>query len=78
MASERYIENNVIRNRAAIGFADSPYIRRCRAGLGFGAADLVLLPSHGPYRIVIVEAKLGHSQDAAAKGVDQLEVWSPE
>ncbi|PAY16355.1 hypothetical protein CKO51_27270 [Rhodopirellula sp. SM50] len=41
-------------------------------GLGYGAADLVLLPMRGPHRLVIVEAKLGHSQDAAAKVVGQL------
>ena len=45
MASERYIENNLIRNRGQLGYSDSLYIRRCRIGLGFGAADLVLLPN---------------------------------
>lgn len=72
MSSERVIENNVIRNRAELGYADSPFIRRCRAGRGFGVVDVLLLPEKGPHRIVLVEAKLATSIDAQAKVIGQI------
>ncbi len=75
MASERFIENNVIRNRALLGYADSVYIRRCRAGRGFGIVDLMLLPLRGPHRIALVEAKQLSSADAPAKVVGQLMLY---
>ena len=45
MATERFIENNVIRNRERLGLADAPFIRRCRAGRGYGMVDLLFLPA---------------------------------
>ena len=73
MGRERYIENNIIRNRAAIfGFGDVPFIRRSRIGLGFGTADLVLLPTTGPKRLIIVEAKQASSADTKSKVIGQL------
>ncbi len=73
MGRERFIENNVIRNRHTIfGAGDLPFIRRSRIGLGFGVADLVLLPTTGPYRMIIVEAKQGASVDSKSKVIGQL------
>ena len=72
MAAERVIENNVIRNRAILGYPDSHFIRRCRAGRGFGIVDVMLLPETGPHRIVLVEAKQSSSVDAQAKVIGQL------
>ena len=73
MGRERFIENNVIRNRESIfGAGDVPFIRRSRIGLGFGVADLVLLPTNGNYRMIIVEAKQGSSGDAKSKVIGQL------
>jgi hypothetical protein len=72
MASERVIENNVIRNQAVPGFTGAPFIRRCRAGRGYGIVDLLFLPSDGPHDVVLVEAKRTSSADAMAKVVGQL------
>ena len=72
MAAEWVIENNVIRNRVQLGYAKSLYIRRCRAGRGFGIVDVILLPDTGPHRIVLVEAKQSNSIDSQAKVIGQL------
>lgn len=72
MSREQFIENNVIRNRAQLGYGDSLFIRRCRAGLGFGVVDVLLLPLGGPQRVVLIEAKQQTSPDAMAKVVGQL------
>jgi hypothetical protein len=72
MASERVIENNVIRNQAVLGFTGAPFVRRCRAGRGYGIVDLLFLPSVGPHDVVLVEAKRASSADAMAKVVGQL------
>jgi hypothetical protein len=70
--SERVIENNVIRNRALLGYQDSVYIRRCRAGRGFGIVDVMLLPLRGPHRVVLIEAKRSISPDVSSKVIGQL------
>lgn len=72
MASERFIENNVIRNRPALGVTGQAFIRRCRAGRGYGIVDLLFLPDEGPNDVVLVEAKRASSADAMAKVVGQL------
>jgi 8-oxo-dGTP diphosphatase len=72
MATERFIENNVIRSRERLGLADAPFIRRCRAGRGYGIVDLLFLPASGPHDVVLVEAKRASSPDATAKVVGQL------
>ena len=72
MATEQFIENNIIRNRAQLGYADSVYIRRCRAGRGFGIVDVMLLPLRGPHRVVLIEAKQSSSVDAASKVIGQM------
>jgi len=73
-ATESVIENNIIRNRDQLGYADALCIRRVRMGRGFGEVDLMLLPRRGPHRLVLVEAKLGKSPDARAKVIGQL-LW---
>ena len=61
------IEINVVRNRGQLGYRDSVYIRRCRAGRGHGIVDVMLLPLRGPHKVVLIEAKRFFSADAAAK-----------
>jgi hypothetical protein len=70
--TERYIENNVMRNRSQMGYGDSLYVRRCRVGRDFGIVDLMLLPLRGPHRLVLVEAKRFTSADAPSKVIGQL------
>jgi hypothetical protein len=72
MVSERYIENNVIRNRDILGYADSTFVRRCHIGKGYGIADLLIFPNKGQHRVVIVEAKKSTSSDATGKVLGQL------
>lgn len=72
MSTERFIENNVVRNRSQLGYGDSLYIRRCRAGRGYGIVDVMILPLRGPHRVVLVEAKLVNSVDVYAKVTGQL------
>jgi len=72
MRTERFIENNVIRNRALLKYGDSVYIRRCRIGWGFGIVDVMLLPRRGPHRVVLIEAKQSTSVDARSKVIGQL------
>jgi hypothetical protein len=72
-SSEKYIEDNVIRNREAVlGVRDSLFIRRCRIWPGHGIADLVILPQRGQEKIVVVEAKQASSADAKMKVMGQL------
>ena len=73
-ATESILENNIIRNRDQLGYADALCIRRVRVGRGFGEVDLMLLPRRGPHRFVLVEAKLGKSPDARAKVIGKL-LW---
>lgn len=75
MSAERFIENNVIRNRGLLGYADSVYIRRCRTGRGFGIVDVMLLPLRGPHRVVLIEAKQSTSADAPSKVIGQLMLY---
>ena len=75
MTPERFIENNVVRNRAQLGYCDSVVICRSRVGRGFGVVDVVLLPLHGFHRLVLVEAKQGTAADATSKVVGQLLIY---
>ena len=73
MGRERFVENNVIRNQEDIfRVGDLAFIRRSRIGRGFGVADLVFLPTKGPHRLIIVEAKQSSSADAKSKIIGQL------
>lgn len=72
MRSERFIENNIIRNRHQLGYPDSVFIRRSRIGRGFGIVDVALFPLRGRHRIVLIEVKQGTAQDATSKVVGQL------
>ena len=72
MTTERYIENAVLSNTHELGYPGALCIRRCRAGMGFGFVDLLLLPIRGSHRVVLVEAKLATAPDAAGKVIGQL------
>jgi hypothetical protein len=50
----------------------TPYLRQCGMGPGFGQIDLVLLPTTGRRKLVMVEAKRVSSADATSKVVGQL------
>jgi hypothetical protein len=68
MTPERFIENNVAKNRAQLGYGDSVVICRSRLGRGFGVVDVALLPLRGSHRLVLVEAKQGTAQDGHVEG----------
>jgi len=69
---ETMIEDGVMAHPEALGFPGASSIRNCRVSLPTGRVDVMLLPSSGPVRLVLVEAKAATAQDAASKVVGQL------
>jgi hypothetical protein len=69
---EGQIEDRIIRNIAALGYAHAAFIRRCRVGRYVGIVDLLLLPASGPRKVVLIEVKAGANAEGHAKVVGQL------
>lgn len=69
---ETMIEDAIMAHPEALGFPGASSIRNCRVSLPTGRVDVVLLPSSGSVRLVLVEAKAATAQDAASKVVGQL------
>ena len=73
MVTESQLEHRVLKHLACVKCRPgTPYLRRCGLGRGFGAIDLVLLPTSGRRKMVLVEAKRVSSADATSKVVGQL------
>jgi hypothetical protein len=72
MSLETEIENAIINNPAKLGFPQALAIRNFRIAELAGAVDVVLFPRSGPFRIVLVEAKVSSAKDAKSHVVGQL------
>jgi hypothetical protein len=72
MGCEREIEDRIIGDLGAIGYAGADVIRRCRVGRRVGIVDLLLLPTSGPQKVVLIEVKCGSNLEGQAKVVGQL------
>jgi hypothetical protein len=73
VVKESQLEHRVLRHLDALRCSsETPYLRRCGMGDGFGAIDLVLLPRSGRRKMILVEAKRVGSADATCKVVGQL------
>ena len=69
---EALIENAIMDHPDLLGFPGALSIRNCRVALPAGRVDVMLLPTEGPVRLVLVEAKVSIAPDAASKVVGQL------
>ena len=72
MNRERAIEDAIIAHPDVLGFAGARAIRNVRGAETCGRVDVMLLPTSGPTRLVLVEAKVTKAPDAASKVVGQL------
>lgn len=76
MVTESQLEKRVVRHLDVLDCeADTPYLRRCTMGQGFGAIDLLVLPAKGRKRLILVEAKRISSADATCKVIGQLVMY---
>jgi hypothetical protein len=72
MKPEQRIEDQVIANLEWLGYKGSPWIRRAKLGReGFGFVDLLILPTDGPHRLVLVEVKHEKSPDTPGRFIGQ-------
>lgn len=71
-SAETLIENAIIQSPDKLGFPGALAIRRCRIAEPCGLVDLVLLPTTGTKRLVLIEAKAITAYDSASKVVGQL------
>jgi hypothetical protein len=71
-SAETVIEDAIIQSPDKLGFPGALAIRRCRIAEPCGLVDLVLLPTTGPKRLVLIEVKAITAQDSASKVVGQL------
>lgn len=70
---ETHIEDAIIDHPGRLGFPRATAIRNYRiANEESGAVDLILFPKRGPFRVVLVEAKVATAADAGSKVVGQL------
>lgn len=69
---ERVIEDAIMRRPDKLGYPGALSIRNWRVALTCGRVDVGLLPSKGPKKLVLVEAKSFNAPDAASKVVGQL------
>jgi hypothetical protein len=70
---ETVIEDAIIKMPGRLGFPNALAIRNYRiANEESGAVDLILFPKSGPFRVVLVEAKVATAADAGSKVVGQL------
>jgi hypothetical protein len=72
MSLETEIENAIINDPAKLGFPKALSIRNFRIAELAGAVDVVLFPRSGPFRLVLVEAKVSNAKDAKSHVVGQL------
>jgi hypothetical protein len=69
---EHRIENQVIAKLECLGYKGASWIRRAKLGReGFGFVDLLLLPTDGPHRVVLVEGKHEKSPDTPGRFIGQ-------
>lgn len=66
------IEEAVMSQPELLGFPDALAIRNWRVAPTSGRLDVGLLPTSGPIRLVLVEAKAAAAADAASKVIGQL------
>ena len=72
MKPEQRIEDQVIQNLEWLGYKGALWIRRAKLGReGFGFVDLLLLPTDGPHRVVLVEVKHEKSPDTPGRFIGQ-------
>ena len=72
MNSELAIEDAVISDTGALGFPGASPIRRVRVSRDSGVVDLMLLPSEGTTKLVLIEAKDRRNKEASSKVIGQL------
>lgn len=72
MKPEQRIEDQVIANLEWLGYKGAHWIRRAKLGReGFGFVDLLILPTKGPHRVVLVEVKHEKSPDTPGRLIGQ-------
>ncbi len=72
LEGERIIENAIMDNPKKLGYPGALSIRNWRVAKTCGRLDVGLLPTSGPKKLVLVEAKSVKARDAASKVVGQL------
>lgn len=72
VSRERWIEDAIIKDPAALGYPGATAIRNVRVGWRFGRADIMLFPRSGRTKLVLVEAKTSSAPDSICKVIGQL------
>ncbi|HEX9729672.1 MAG TPA: hypothetical protein VGA37_14305 [Gemmatimonadales bacterium] len=70
--TEKNIENRIIRDPGALGYANAGKVRNVRVSPTTGRVDLMILPQSGRTKLVLVEVKRAGADDAASKVAGQL------
>jgi hypothetical protein len=70
--TEKDIENRIIRDPGALGYANAGVVRNVRVSPATGRVDLMILPPNGRTKLVLVEVKRAGAGDAASKVAGQL------
>jgi len=69
---ESIIEEAIMKNPGELGYAEALAIRNVRIAPVAGRIDVLLLPTKGKKRLVLVETKQSAASDAASKVAGQL------